>query len=93
MTNASIAHASVRKGTGAWEVFFTMTKSGSGLLDQVEREDFHDVQAVVLNGAVVAIFTVLPSASHFTSFRGSVQMSVGSKAEANRIAQAMNGRT
>ena len=92
MTSASIAHASVTKEVAGWGVLFTMTKNGSALLDEVNREDFHDVQAVVFNGVVVTAPIVAPSASSFTSFDGSEQIGMFSRSEANQITHAVNDR-
>jgi preprotein translocase subunit SecD len=82
------ARKSFQSGNG-WGVDLTFTPAGAEALDELARRQFHSQMALVAEGVLVAAPTVQPADSEFTSFGGTVRMTLGdTEAGADAIVRA-----
>ena len=87
-TSVKNAKTTFSSGTG-WVLMLTLTPAGSRAFDALAESQFHRQIAVVADGVVSAVPTILPSQQAFSSFNGSVQISVGDQqGAAHRIGTA-----
>jgi hypothetical protein len=72
-----------------WVVDYRLTPDGSALWDKSAFESFHQMIAVDLNGFVYSAPLIQPTQNHFSSFRGHGEVGGLTKADAIRLAKAM----
>ncbi len=95
MSSALIKSATVTHNrVGEWVVDYTMSARGAVLWDKVAEENFHQELGIELNGVVYSAPIIQPTQTSFTSFDGKGEISGSSltKADAIRLANAMNPR-
>jgi preprotein translocase subunit SecD len=95
LTGHSVSSATATQGpTGAWQVDYSLTRTGSPLWDQVAQANFHLQLGIELDGVVQSAPLIQPSQATFTSFAGQGTISGGgpsgmTQADAQNLALAM----
>jgi preprotein translocase subunit SecD len=90
MTGTSIKSAVAQQSqTGAWEVNYALTGTGSKLWDTVAGENFHLLLGIELDGVVQSAPLIQPGQATFTSFGGTGTISGGNMTEADAKSLAL----
>ena len=75
-----------------WVVNIHLTSAGAAAWDRVANENFHQLLAVEMGGKVVSAPLIQPTQSHFTSFRGVIEISGALNASTARsVSSAVKG--
>jgi hypothetical protein len=76
-----------QSGSG-WGVTLKLTPSGSAAFDSLAQAQFHKQIAVVSDGALLSEPLIQPTDETFSSFGGTVRLSVGNERDATTIVQS-----
>ncbi|MGD0882080.1 MAG: protein translocase subunit SecD [Acidimicrobiales bacterium] len=91
LTGAQIKSATAQLNSGQWSVDLTLTGTGATEWDTLAQKQFHAMIGIDLDGQVISAPLTQPTASGFSSFDGSVQISGGfSEDQAKALATELN---
>ena len=91
LTGAQIKSANAQLNGGQWSVNLTLTAPGAAAWDTLAQQQFHAIIGIDLDGQVVSAPLTQPTATTFSSFGGTVQISGSfTETQAKALANQLN---
>lgn len=90
LSGSSVQSASAYFDHAVWTVNVTLTPAGSAAWDVLARTQFHAYTAVDVNGQIVALTIIEPTAMYFTTFDGQLQIPSSDRAAAQALAREIS---